>query len=174
MKENGNNMINAIVAMDEKRGIGKNNDLLFRIPEDFDRMRKLTAGHPLVMGRKTFESIGRVLPGRTSVVITRDPDYLSPFQIPEKASVVVTATLEKGIEIAKTSPGSDEVFIFGGGEIFSKAIEEGYVERLYLTLVDGSFDADTFFPDYSQFKKVVSKEAHDNGEHKFTFVELEK
>ena len=166
-------MISIIAAMDEKRGIGKNNDLLFRIPEDFERMRRLTKGHPLVMGRKTFESIGRVLPERTSIVVTHDPAKVSSvsFFTPE---VQIVSSLGEGIEKAKQSPGGDEIFVFGGGEIFREAIENGIVDRLYLTKVEGDWGANTFFPDYSQFKKVIHEEAGTEGEYKFRFIDLER
>ena len=166
-------MISIIAAMDEKRGIGKNNDLLFRIPEDFERMRRLTKGHPLVMGRKTFESIGRFLPERTSIVVTHDPAKVSSvsFFTPE---VQIVSSLGEGIEKAKQSPGGDEIFVFGGGEIFREAIEGGVVDRLYLTKVEGDWGANTFFPDYSQFKKVIHEEAGTEGEYKFRFIDLER
>lgn len=159
-------MISIIVAMDSKNGIGKGNDLLFKIPEDFARMQKLTMGHPLVMGRKTFESIGRVLPGRTNIVITQNPDF-------QPQNCVVANSLEEGIEKAKDSPGSDEIFIFGGGQIFKEAIGKNLVDTLYLTIVDGDYHADTFFPDYSNFK-TVSEETHESGEYEFKFLTLTK
>lgn len=165
--------ISIIVAIDEKRGIGKNNDLLFRIPEDFERMRRLTRGHPLVMGRKTFESIGRVLPDRTSIVITHDPNKVRAVSFYDP-SVEIVQSLSEGIEKAKQSPDSSEIFIFGGGEIFREAIENGLVDKLYLTVVEGDYDADTFFPDYSQFKKVIKEEFGESGEYKFRFVDLER
>ena len=166
-------MISIIAAMDEKRGIGKNNDLLFRIPEDFKRMSMLTRGRPLVMGRKTFESIGRVLPDRTSIVVTRDPERVRRvgFYSPQ---VEIVSALTEGIEKAKQSPGAEEIFIFGGGEIFKEAIENGLVDKLYLTVVEGDFGADTFFPDYSEFKKVINEEFGELGEYKFRFLDLEK
>jgi len=82
-------MINIVAALDQKRGIGKNNDLLFRIPEDFERMKTLTNGHPLVMGRKTFESIGRKLPNRTSIVITSDPSNLKDLSYQPDRTVLL-------------------------------------------------------------------------------------
>ncbi len=159
--------------MDEKRGIGRNNDLLFRIPQDFERMRTLTRGHPLIMGRKTFESIGKVLPERTNIVVTRDPKRVRSvnFYSPQ---VQIVSALVQGIEEAKQSPGASEIFIFGGGEIFREAMEKGLVDRLYLTIAQGDFGADTFFPDYSEFKKVLREEFGESGEYKFRFVDLEK
>src|SRR5437868_15482904 len=122
--------VSIIVAVDDKRGIGKDNDLLFKIPEDFKRMKELTSGHPIIMGRKTFESIGRVLPNRTNIIVTRDPAF-------QFEGAVVCSSLEEGLEKAKKAPGSEEIFIFGGGQIFKEALEKGLIDRLYLTLVKG-------------------------------------
>ncbi len=164
-------MINIIAAIDEKRGLGKNNDLLFKIPEDFARMKSLTLGHPIIMGRKTFESIGRVLPGRTNIVVTRDLG----FKINDlgKGEARIVRSLEEAIEVARKSLGSDEIFIFGGGQIFKQALEKGLVDRLYLTIVGGDFGADTFFPDYSMFKQI-SKEDKNDGNYKYSFLTLKK
>jgi dihydrofolate reductase len=160
-------MISIIVAMDSKNGIGKNNDLLFKIPEDFVRMKTLTAGHPLVMGRKTFESIGRALPGRTNIIITQNAEFKAD-------NCVMVNSLEEGIEKAKDAPGLDEMFIFGGGRVFKEALEKDLVNRLYLTVVEGDFGADTFFPDHSMFTKIISEENHQSGDYKFKFLTLEK
>ncbi len=184
----GKSIVSIVAALDSKRGIGKNNNLLFRIPEDFDRMKKLTLGHPLIMGRKTFESIGHVLPGRTNIIITRDLG----FKIDDLASqdVVlrsyVVNSLEKGIETARNAPGSEEIFIFGGGQIFKEAIEKGLVDKLYLTVVEarldsppgsparrGDFGADTFFPDYSSFKEVARGDKSDEN-YKYSFLTLKR
>ncbi len=156
-------MISIIAALDEKRGIGKDNDLLFRIPEDFERMKNLTMGHPLVMGRK--------LPGRYHVVITSNLSNLE--SLPYSANVVVDS-LEEGLEKAKNAPGSEEIFIFGGGQIFKEAMEKDLVNSLYLTLVEGDYGADTFFPDYSQFDKVLKETSGRSGEYKYKFLDLEK
>lgn len=169
----GKPKISIIVALDSKGGIGKNNDLLFRIPLDFERMKKITSGHPLVMGRKTFESIGRVLPGRTNIVITSNPSMYHRL-MHDTQNLKVCKSLEEGLEIARRSSGSDEVFVFGGGQVFKEALEKDLVDRLYLTIVEGDFGADTFFPDYSEFKKVISEEDHSDGKYKFKFLTLEK
>ncbi len=168
-------MISIVAAIDSKRGLGKNNDLLFKIPEDFKRMQKLTMGHPIIMGRRTFESIGRVLPGRTNIVITQNPDFKLPGLASQGETLrsYVVGSLEEGIEKAKESPGSDEIIIFGGGQIFTEAIEKGLVDRLYLTVVEGDYGADTFFPDYSMFKEV-SREGKSDEDYKYSFLTLEK
>jgi len=82
--------------------------------------------------------------------------------------------LEEGIEKAKTVPGADNIVVFGGGQIFKEALEKNLVDRLYLTIVDGDFDADTFFPDYSNFNKVISEEKIQSGEYQLKFLTLEK
>lgn len=173
MKEN---RVSIIAAMDEKRGIGKNNDLLFRIPEDFQRMSRLTCGHPIVMGRATWESLPekrRPLPERYNIVITRNNGFLiNGVRNGENFSVV--KSLEEGIKRAKQSPGSDEIFIFGGGEIFKEALKKNLVDKLYLTIVEGDFQADTFFPDYSGFKKVLFEQAGESEGYKYKFLDLEK
>ena len=163
--------ISIIAAIDDKNGLGKNNDLLFKIPEDFKRMKEITTGHPLVMGRKTFESLGRLLPKRSHVVITRDTQSIEKISYHPEA---IVTSLEDGIEIGKKSDGGEEVFIFGGGEIFKQAIEKGLVDRLYLTIVEGDYSADIFFPEYSEFTKVISEVKREADGYKYTFLVLEK
>ena len=168
-------MISIIAAIDSKRGLGKNNDLLFKIPEDFKRMQKITMGHPIIMGRKTFESIGRVLPGRTNIIITSNPDFQLPNILQGHAlQSYVVGSLEEAIEIAKKSPGSEEIIIFGGGQIFTEAVEKDFVDVLHLTVVEGDYNADTFFPDYSKYDKVLSEEKGESDEYRFTFLDLAK
>jgi dihydrofolate reductase len=159
--------ISIIVAMDEKRGIGKNNELLFRISEDFKRMKGLTTGHPIIMGRKTFESIGRVLPNRTNIIITRDINF-------RVDNAIIAHSLEDAIEKAKRQPGNDEIFIFGGGQIFKDSLEKGLVDRLYLTVVKGDHSADTFFPEYPQFTKIIEKEEKESDGYQYTFLTVDK
>jgi len=157
--------VSIIVAMDEKRGIGKNNNLLFKIPEDFKRLRSLTSGHTIMMGRKTFESIQRALPNRTNIIVTHNRNF--KFE-----GVEVVHTLEEALRRAQGK--NEEIFIFGGGQIFKEALEKNLVDRIYLTLVKGDFGADTFFPDYSAFKKVINKEEHESDGYTYTFLDLEK
>lgn len=164
-------MISIIAAIDEKRGLGKNNQLLFRIHGDMKRLKEITTGHPLVMGRKTFESIGRKLPERTHIVITHDPSSLQTLSYQPD---VVVGSLEEGIEEAKKAQGSEEIFVFGGGQIFKEAIEKNLVDRFYLTVVKGEYDADVFFPDYSMFTKVLKQEDHEEDGYSYTFLDLEK
>lgn len=160
-----------IAAIDEKRGLGKNNDLLFKIKEDHQRLRKLTNGHPLVMGRRTFDSFPGLLPNRTHIVVTRNPHVYDDAEV--KPHIIVSS-LEEGIEEAKKAEGSDEIFIFGGGQIFTEAIEKDLIDRLYLTIVKGDYNADTFFPEYSQFSTVIYNEDKEEGKYTYTFITLEK
>ncbi len=163
--------VSIIVAMDEERGIGKNNDLLFRIPDDAKRVRTLTSGHPLVMGRKTFASLGRLLPNRSHIVVTRDPNSVKTLSYQPDA---VVSSVQEGIEKAKEFPGADEIFIFGGGQIYKETIEQDLVDRLYLTIVTGRYDADAFFPKYPQFTKIIEKEEREADGYKYTFLTVEK
>lgn len=158
------NLIAAIAS--ENRALGKNNQLIYKIPEDLKRFRKITEGHPAIMGRKTFESIGHSLPNRTNIVITRDLSY-------QAEGVTAVHSLDEALQAAAIAPGGNEVFIIGGGQVYQEAIS--MADKLYLTIVEGSPEADTFFPDYSQFKKVAwqSEEQESQG-FKYKFLELEK
>lgn len=140
--------ISAIVAMATNRCIGRNNTLPWRLPADLKRFKQLTMGHTLIMGRKTYESIGRPLPGRTMIVVTRQRDYA-----PE--GVQVAHSLEQALELAR----GDEVFIAGGADLYRQAMER--VRRLYLTRIDRDYEGDTFFPelDLSGWR-LVAEEHH--------------
>jgi len=157
--------ISLIAAIGRNRALGENNDLIYKIPEDLKRFRALTSGHPIIMGRKTFESIGRPLPNRVNIVITRDQNY-------QKEGIIVVHSLDEALRNASGKPGTEEIFIIGGGQIFQESI--GLADRLYLTIVEGNPGADTFFPDYLQFKKVVFEEDHQTTEGlKYRFITLE-
>ena len=162
-----NPLISIIVAIDDKRGIGKNNDLLFKIPEDFKRMKELTSDHPIILGRRTFESIGRLLPNRTNIIVTRDHNF-------KVDGAVVANSLEEALRQAQGE--NEEIFIFGGGQIFKEALEKGLVDRLYLTLVKGDYGADTFFPDYEKFgfTKIIEQEDKESDGYQYSFLTLEK
>jgi dihydrofolate reductase len=148
--------ISIVVAMSRgKRAIGNGGKLLWHIPEDMKRFKTLTMGHPVIMGRKTFESIiaylGKPLPGRTNIVVSRTADFTYP-------GVMVVSTLEDALENARVLD-TKEIFIGGGAEIYRQALP--FVDRLYLTLVDDAPEADTFFPPYEEaFTKVVEREKH--------------
>lgn len=158
-------MISIIAAIDQKRGLGKNNELLFKIPEDLKRFKELTTNHPVIMGRKTYESIGRLLPNRKNIIITHNSSFIIP-------DAMVVHSLQEGIEVVQGEE-KGEIFVIGGGQIFEQALP--IVGKLYLTIVEGTYDADTFFPEYSSiFKKVVSKHSGESGGYKYTFLDLER
>ncbi len=155
-------IIAALSAID--RGLGKDNQLLWKISQDLKRFKELTSGHPIIMGRKTFESIGRPLPNRTNIIITRDTTY-------QKDGCITVHSLEEGIRKAREVE-QQELFIIGGGEIYNQALP--LADKLYLTLIDEKKDADTFFPDYTKFKKEVVREEHKEEELLYTFLILER
>lgn len=191
-----NPKISLIAAIGKNRELGMGNDLIFKISEDMKHFREVTKGHPIIMGRKTFDSIGRVLPGRLNIVITRN------LKESTDPNLVYISSLDKAIEKAKESlrhSGDEqskdaridsgqalrlrsgrarmtikpEIFIIGGGQIFLEAIK--IADKLYLTIVDSEEkDADVFFPDYSDFKKVISERKSSNSNYNFSFIELEK
>lgn len=155
-------MISIIVAIGKNRAIGKNNKLLWDIKEDMDHFRKITTGHTVVMGDRTWESIGKALPNRRNIVVTRKNDYVAE-------GCEVSNSLENVLDWAKKT--DEEVFIIGGGIIYTLSLP--FADKLYLTIVDDApQDADTFFPDYSEFENVVKEEDVDNGKYKFKFLEL--
>lgn len=131
--------LSLIVAMDRNQVIGKDNRLPWHIPEDLKRFKALTMGHPIVMGRKTFESIGRVLPGRTNIVVSRRLDYVAP------AGVTVVHSIPAALREAGKA---EEVFVIGGRELYDYALQ--VADRLHVTEVDGTFDGDTRFPPLDQ------------------------
>lgn len=157
--------ISIIVAIGPNREIGNGKDLLWHISADFKRFKTLTTNHPIIMGRKTFESIGKPLPNRTNIVITHDPNFIYE-------GIVVVNSLEKALNEAK-KVDQKEIFIIGGGQIYQQAIQ--YANKLYLTHVKGNFDATIFFPKYSEFNKVVwESEWMEEGMYTFQYVILKK
>ena len=161
-------IISIIVAMDRNRGIGIENRLPWRLSADLKRFRELTMGHHLIVGRKTYESIGKPLPGRQMIVVTRDPDYRA-----EGCSIA--HSLDESIDIA-AARGENEVFICGGAEIYREALARA--GTLYLTQVDAEVDADTFFPemDWTQWieKERISHGADDKNQYSFIFKILNR
>lgn len=160
-----NTKLSLIAAMSENRVIGRDNRLLWRIFEDLKRFKNLTSGHPVIMGRKTYESIGKLLPNRTNIIITRDPNY-------SVEGAVIAHSLEEALQQAQGAEGCDEIFIIGGGQIYSQAI--GMADKLYITVVHTSSTGDAYFPDYSEFKKVISQKEGSEGGISYTFFDLEK
>ena len=162
-------MIVIIAAIAENNAIGKDNRMLWHLPDDFKRFKKITMGHTLIMGRKTFESIGgKPLPGRPHIVITRNGNY----QVPEGVRRV--ASLQEALEV---TAGEDSVFIIGGGQIYRQALR--HADVLDLTLVHTHIkDADTFFPEIDPRQWVeVSREEHpadSRHAYAFSFVRMKR
>ncbi len=154
-------MITIVAAAGENNELGKDNDLLWHLPDDFKRFKKITSHHFIIMGRKTFESFPNPLPNRTHIVITRDRNY-------GKLGAVVVYSLEEALEKAKSSK---DVFIIGGGEIFEMGLK--VADKIELTRVHGTFEnSDTFFPEFSKDEwQLDSKEEHGTDEkHKYSFT----
>lgn len=128
--------LSLIVAMARNRVIGANGTIPWHLPADLRRFRDLTWGHPLIMGRKTFESIGRPLPGRTSVVVTRQRGYRAP-------GALVVHSLEQALAACR---GAEEVFVIGGAELYAQALP--LADRLYLTVVQAEIPGDTVMPEF--------------------------
>lgn len=152
-------MITIIAAAGSNNELGKDNDLVWHLPKDFKRFKKLTTGHHIIMGRKTFQSFPKPLPNRVHIVITRNTDYH-----PEGAIIVHSMT--EALELAKNDP---QIFIIGGGEIYKLGMK--IADKIELTRVNSSFEADTFFPEIpSDDWKLISEEFHLKDEkHKFDF-----
>jgi dihydrofolate reductase len=155
----------AVSATD--RAIGKEGKLLWHIPDDMKRFKALTMGHPVIMGRKTFDSIvsylGGPLPGRTNIVVTRSNMCIE--------GCLVFHTLEEAFTAAHAID-TVEVHIGGGSEIYAQSLP--FVDRLYLTLVHDTKDADTFFPDYSMFTKEIEREEREHNGLRYTWLTLER
>ncbi|WP_396193801.1 dihydrofolate reductase [Flavobacterium sp.] len=154
-------MITVIAAVAENNALGKENQLLWHLPDDFKRFKTLTSGHYIIMGRKTFESFPKPLPNRTHVIVSRQSNY-------QPEGCIVVNSLEKAIEVC---PKTEEVFVIGGGEIYRQSIK--VADKLDLTKVHFSFEADTYFPeiDFTQWQ-LVFEEFHpkdDRHDYAFTF-----
>lgn len=155
-----------IAAASKNDALGKNNDLLWHLPDDFKRFKQLTTGHYIIMGRKTFESFPKLLPNRTHVVITRQKKYA-----PE--GCIVVDSLEKALQVV---PEFEDVYVIGGGEIYQQALAVS--DKIELTRVHAEFDADTFFPKLNpEYWKIVHEEFHPADErhvYSFTFQTFQK
>jgi dihydrofolate reductase len=164
-------ILSAIVAMAENRAIGKDNKLLWHIPEDLKHFKNTTMGKPMIMGRKSFESLPGMLPGRPHIVISR-----SMVLAHESDQFHGVQSIKDAIELASTL-NQEEIFITGGGEIYKQTL--GMLDRLYLTIVHHEYDGDTFFPaiDWDQWtiSDTIEHEADENNNRPaFTIMTLEK
>ena len=152
-------MITLIAAVGINNELGKDNQLIWHLPDDFKRFKTLTSGHYIIMGRKTFESLPKTLPNRTHVIITRQKDY-------SVENCIVVDSLKKAIAVC---PKDENAFVIGGGEIYKQSIE--FADKLEITKVFHSFEADTFFPEIDSSKwKLVLEEFHAKDEkHDYDF-----
>jgi dihydrofolate reductase len=159
----------AVVAIGRNRALGKDNTLLWHIPDDLKRFKALTMGHPIIMGRKTFESIveslGKPLPGRTNIVVTRDTSWTHQ-------GVIVVRSPEEGIAKAREIDDS-EIHIGGGAQLYEQTLP--VINKLYLTIIDEEKEADNFFPPYEdQFTKKTFEEEREWNGLKYRWLDLER
>ena len=166
-------IVSAIVAVGKNFEIGKDNDLLWHLPADMKYFKETTTGHHVIMGRKSYESIPekyRPLPNRVNIVVSRQQNIALE-------GAVMTRSISEAIEIARTAK-DDEVFIIGGGQIYNNAIENKLIDKLYITWVGASFNADTFFPplDLSDWNEISNKRysKDERNKHNMTFSIYEK
>ena len=158
--------VSAIVAMSKNGVIGDHGRIPWHLPAELQRFKRITMGHHIVMGRKTWESIGRLLPGRRSVIVTRNPDYAVP-------GAIVTDSLRAAIAICLYD---EEVFVIGGAELFREALP--IADRLYLTVVDAELTGDTLMPeiDFDDWLAVETEEvaSDDRNPYAFRFTRYER
>lgn len=158
--------ISLIAAMSENRVIGRDGQLPWHMPADLAHFKRLTMGHHVIMGRRTFESMGKALPGRTNIVITRQQGWRAD-------GVMVAHTLDEAVEASRQE---DEVFVLGGAEIFRLAMPRA--RRIYLTLIHARIEGDTFFPEIDErLWKLVSDERHEADQrnaHAYSFQRYER
>jgi len=159
-------MITIIAAIAEDNALGKNNQLIWHLPADLKRFKQVTYKHHVIMGRKTFESLGKPLPNRTNIIITRNPNYTIE-------DCVVVNSLKQAIEAAKED---ENPFILGGAEIYKQAIE--FADKLDLTFIHHKFDADAFFPEIdTTIWKETSREFHkadEKNKYDYSFVSYKR
>lgn len=166
-------IISIVVAMDEKRGIGKDNKIPWHLKDDLIHLKSLTLGHVVILGRTTYDSMagyydksGKEMPGKLYVIVTRDESYK-----PTRENAVVAHSIEEALQKAREVEGQ-EIFIIGGQKTFEQTLHA--TDRLYLTIIKGDYGADTFFPEYNEFTKEVSREDKSNEQFEYSFVTLEK
>jgi dihydrofolate reductase len=160
--------ISAILAMSKNRVIGKDNQIPWHLSADLKYFKRTTLNHHIIMGRKTFLSIGNPLPKRTNVVLTRNPFFIA-------SNVLVATSIEEGLQLARDN-GEEEAFIIGGGEIYRQSMP--YLDKIYLTLIEVEVEGDVFFPELDESQwQLVSEEAHkadDKNEYNYSFLIYER
>jgi len=165
-------VISIIAAIGNNRVIGNKNRLPWNLSADMEHFRKLTKGKPIIMGSLTFESIGKALPGRDNIVLTRDPDYKAP-------GCKIAYSLQEALLLAENSPlgkRTKEVMICGGVSIYKQYLPR--TDRMYLTTIEGDFEGDAFFPEFNmkewEEKERISYEADENNPYRYSFLTLER
>ena len=157
-------IVSAIAAMTKNRVIGKNNQIPWYLPADLKYFKKTTINHHVIMGRKCFESVGKPLPKRTNIILTRNPYYVGN-------GIITTNSKQEALEIAHAN-GEEEVFILGGGEIYDMYMTD--VDKIYLTILDTELDGDVFFPEFDLTEwNLESEEKHqadDRNPYDYTFL----
>lgn len=153
-------MIIMIAAVAENNALGKDNEMIWHLPDDFKRFKQLTTGHHIIMGRKTFESLPKLLPNRTHIIITRQKDY-------NPENCIVADNLADAI---KKAPANEDIFIIGGGEIYKLGLP--FADRIELTKVHSQFEADAFFPEIPSSEwELINEDFHPKDEkHNFDFT----
>ena len=157
-------MLSIIVAMAQNRAIGRDNQLLWHISADLRRFKAITTGHAVIMGRRTFQSIGRPLPNRHNIVVSRNPSLVA-----EGCTVVHSLTAALAL-----CPPADEAFVIGGGQIYAQALP--LAQRMYITLVHSDMEADTFFPEFdpAQWRTVAQRSGGEVDGLSFSFIDMER
>lgn len=160
-------MTTIVVAMGVKNEIGFENQLLWHLPKDLKHFKEITSGHPVIMGRKTYESIGKPLPNRTNIVVSRKNDWF-------EEGILIVGSIKEAIKFAKKI--DEEIFIIGGGKIYEQTMD--IVDKLEVTLVKADLEADTFFPkiDAKVWKKTdeICHEKDEKNQYDFCFQTYEK
>ena len=153
-------MITIIAAASQNNALGKDNNLLWHLPEDFKRFKQITTGHYIIMGRKTFESFPKPLPNRTHIIITRQSEYIAQ-------GCIVVNSLEDAV---KSAPKNEEVFIIGGAQIYEQSLQ--FADKIDLTRVHAKLDADAFFPDFdtSEWDLVFSEKHFKDDKHIYDYT----
>jgi dihydrofolate reductase len=161
-------MITIIAAIAKNNALGKDNDLIWYLPADLKRFKKVTTGHYILMGRNTFESIGKPLPNRTTIIITRNKNYF-------KEGCLIAGSLEEAIELAKEEA---QLFIIGGAQIYKEIIAKNLADQLDITLVHSEFEADVFFPEIdAKIWEEAAREdfkADEKNDYDYSFISYKK
>ena len=166
-------IISLIVAISKNKVIGKNNQLIWKLPKDMKFFMDTTLGHTVIMGRKNFESIPekfRPLKNRTNIIITRNKNYTAD-------NCIVVHSIQESLKCMNFRE-DEEVFVIGGGEIYRKFMEFDLINKMYITHIDEVFDGDTFFPDFElnhwNYKEILSHQKDEKNPHNFSIVEYFK